>query len=147
MDFSSDVLSQPWCYFDEVVWSLVWSIMELIMWRTGQLRGYSRHGPLSGKHFYLPSTKLREGNVFTRVCLSVHRDVGSPCDHYPWCIGLYCTGPPGHQTWALPFPRTLDIRPPVLTSGGHWSTYGWAVRILLECFLVAEVLHDHHTFM
>ena len=31
--------------------------------------------------FYRPPTKLREGNVFTRVCLSVHK--GVPYDQYP----------------------------------------------------------------
>ena len=33
--------------------------------------------------YYSPPTKLRKGNVFTRVCLSVHRGGGSPCNHYP----------------------------------------------------------------
>ena len=37
-----------------------------------------------------------------------------------------------------PFHLTVQdpLRPPqVLTSGSHWSTYGWTVRILLDCFL------------
>ena len=37
----------------------------------------------SGKfiRYYRPPSKLREGNVFIHVCLSVHR--GSLCDCYP----------------------------------------------------------------
>ena len=31
-------------------------------------------------HCYCPPTKLRKGNVFSRVCLSVQK--GSPLDHY-----------------------------------------------------------------
>ena len=38
-----------------------------------------------------PPMKLREGNVFMRVCLSTG---GVPYDHYPWYIGLQYTGPP-----------------------------------------------------
>ena len=38
---------------------------------------------------YCPPMKLRERNVFS--CLSTKGDV--PCDHYPGCIGLHCTGP------------------------------------------------------
>ena len=34
---------------------------------------------------YSPPTKWWEDHVFIHVCHSVHR--GSPCDHYPWCIG------------------------------------------------------------
>ena len=36
--------------------------------------------------FYWPRTKLRQGNVFSRVCLSVCQEgVGSQCNHSPWC--------------------------------------------------------------
>ena len=95
--------------------------------------------------FYRPSTKLREDNVFSRVC---------PCDHVMHWTSLYSPlqtsdmGPPSS-------PAFLDIRrgpqphpqlgtsgghhfgpaqtcsledqpcPPLLTSGGHQSTYGW----------------------
>ena len=70
---------------------------------------------------------------------------GSPCDYYPWCIGPHCTGP--QPSLDIRPPSLPDIRPPapwdiicetcsnlfawgpipspVLTSGGHWSTYGW----------------------
>ena len=106
----------------------------------------------------LPSSqrKLRGGNVFTGVCLSVHRG-GSPCNHYPWCIGPHCTGPPdppGHQT--LDQPQTSGVGPPAMarpwrlllvTCGGdHWrpvntcsfgaSVSKWAIRIVMERFLV-----------
>ena len=77
---------------------------------------------------YRPWTKLREGNVFTGVCLfRGGREV--PCDHYPWYIGhkylspllvtwhlVAITGdtgtyPPRHGIWVLPPPPA--------------STYGW----------------------
>ena len=41
--------------------------------------------------YYRPPTKLWEGNVFTRVCLSVHR--GFPCDHYHDSLDLTVQGP------------------------------------------------------
>ena len=58
--------------------------------------------------YYRAQTKLWEGNVFTGVCLSVHK--GSSCYHYSWCIGSHCTVPwpwsqsptSGHQLWDLP---------------------------------------------
>ena len=65
------------------------------------------------------STKFREDNVFTRVCLPVHRG-GSPCDHYAWCIWPPFKDPlaliPASLTWDLglpsPGPQTSDLRPP-----------------------------------
>ena len=48
-------------------------------------------------HLYRQPTKLREGNVFSRVC---SRWGESSCDHYSWYIWPQCTGPlPGHDTW------------------------------------------------
>ena len=37
---------------------------------------------------YRPPTKLREGNVFSRVCVSVILSTGDwvSCNHYPWYI-------------------------------------------------------------
>ena len=64
-------------------------------------------------YYYSPQTKLQEGNVFTGVCHSVHRGVGS----YP-----SGPNPPRDHT---PPPRTITPR-----------TTKWVVRILLECFLV-----------
>ena len=52
-------------------------------------------------NIYRPTTKLGEGNVFSRVCLSIH--VGVPCDHYPWCTGLHHTWP--SQALASPPPK------------------------------------------
>ena len=43
-----------------------------------------KRNPLS-YYYYRPQTKLREGNVFTGICLFTGR--GSQCNHYPWCIG------------------------------------------------------------
>ena len=105
---------------------------------------------------YHPPAKLREGNIFTRVCLSVPR--GS----------LYWTSwdpSPSFRTWDFMEPPASDIwwskleicsnlfnwgAPPTqkLKYGGYWSsTYavGYsqcqrAVRILLECTVVAHNL-------
>ena len=72
---------------------------------------------------YRPPTELREANV----CLSVHgKEVcvclstgGIPCDHYPWCIGLHCTGTPTpvlpSSRHGPPAPPPLDMGPPVQT--------------------------------
>ena len=97
--------------------------------------------------FHRPSTELREGNVFIRVCLSisqsVHRGDGAPCDHYSWSIGPHCTAPcppsPGHQTWDLEAPPPLvaitrvlfklvhlrTLPQPVLISGSETEKIGW----------------------
>ena len=44
--------------------------------------------------FCSPTTKLQEGNVFSRVFLSVCHSVrwGVPCDYYQWCTGPHQTG-------------------------------------------------------
>ena len=65
-----------------------------------------------GRNSYCPPTKLSEGNVFTGLCVSVH--MGSPFDHYPWCIGPHCAAPPPrHKTWGPPIPvlPPQDMRP------------------------------------
>ena len=116
-----------------------------------------RHGD-----YYRPPTKLREGNVFSSVCLSRR---GVPCDHYPlkhW-TSLYRTP----LSPALPLPpdmephwkllHTSDIWWPLMvtcsnlytsgtpTSADIWwllSTYGQCkpvVRILLH---PAETLNN-----
>ena len=45
----------------------------------------------SGKfiRYYRPPSKLQEGDVISHVCPQ-----GSPCDHYPWCLGTHDTGTP-----------------------------------------------------
>ena len=54
---------------------------------------------------------LREGTVFSRVCLSVYLFTGgSPCDHYPWCTGPCHTGTLQPSSW----PQLL-----VVISGGQ----------------------------
>ena len=107
-------------------------------------------------NIYRPPMMLREGNVFIGVCLSFCWWGGVSCDHYPWYIGpqdppspdppLQIWEPPASDIWCH-YWRTVqtclleDPPPPthtVLTSGGHWSMYGfgkWAL-CLLECFLV-----------
>ena len=58
------------------------------------------HNDQSHFSFYRPPMKLREANVFSSVCLSVHRRVSY--DHYPWCLIPNRTGiPPGHAPRAL----------------------------------------------
>ena len=57
-----------------------------------------------GRHYYRSRKKLLKGSIFSCVCLSVILSIGtgSPCDHYPWCIGPNYTGPPPsprYQTW------------------------------------------------
>ena len=44
-------------------------------------------------YLYRLSKKMREGNVFSRVCPSVFSQGGGRvrCDHNLWCIGLHCT--------------------------------------------------------
>ena len=52
--------------------------------------------------YYCTPTKLWEGKVFShmRVCLSLFTRV--LCDHYLWCIGSHCTGPPVPNLALLP---------------------------------------------
>ena len=50
------------------------------------------------KDNYRLPRKLPEGNVFSRVCSSVH----IPSDHYPWWIGSHQTGPPPQQSSQFP---------------------------------------------
>ena len=104
-----------------------------------------------------PPTKLWEGNVFTCVCLSVHRGPHLTITHD--ALGLTVQGPPP----ALP-PPNIDMGPPqshpllVISGDHHWKpvqtcsfddstgTAIWwskhkkvgkrAVCILLKCFLV-----------
>ena len=64
-------------------------------------------------NFYRPQTKLRKGNVFTPVCVSVHGG------------GVH----PPRQTHAAP---GRHIPPPPR------GPLQWTVRILLECILVSH---------
>ena len=67
-----------------------------------------------------PATKLRQGNVFTPVCHSVHR--GGLPHTYPWA-----DKPPGQK-------------PPPSPGSACWDTVNKrAVRILLECNLVIQI--------
>ena len=70
--------------------------------------------------------KFQEGNVFSYVCPSVSHSVqdGSPCDHYPWCIGSHCTGPLWllHQTWDHPKPCPLNNRYGNLPGHHTWDS-------------------------
>ena len=116
--------------------------------------------------YYRSPTMLREGNVFTDVCVSIcSQGAGSLCDHYPWYIGHHCKSPPNPldiRPGTPPPPRhqALIPSPLLVTSGGyHWrpvqtcsfdntpdrhlvvateacTVCKRAVRILLEYFLV-----------
>ena len=49
--------------------------------------------------------------MFLQMCVwLVHR--GSPCDHYPWCIGPHCTAPSTSDLRIPPTPWTSDPGPP-----------------------------------
>ena len=64
--------------------------------------------------YYRPPTRLREGNVFKCVCLSVNRR-GS---HYLWYIGPRCTRTHPH---IRPYPFCAEPDPPlVISSGQDW---------------------------
>ena len=74
-------------------------------------------------YLYSPQTKLREGNVFTGVCQSVHGGGGV------WCLP---TIPPGSYP---PWNRT-SLRRTASSGKVLPQQQKRAVRILLECFLV-----------
>ena len=87
--------------------------------------------------------KLLVRNVFSHVCLSFCLSKGESHyhDHYPWCIGLYCTGNL-LTTWTYSNLFNLDLTvqgyPPPPQRNVHYearTVSGWAVGILLECFL------------
>ena len=93
-------------------------------------------------NFYHPPTELREGNVFSRVCLSMG---GGSHDHYPWCLGPDCTGP-AHYWHLVAITKDLiqtcsleDPPPPP----EHLMVCKRAVRILLKCFLVSSVISQY----
>ena len=82
-------------------------------------------------------------HTYLSACQSVNLSTknGSPCGHYPWCIGNYWKGPHplfqfplGHQT-RDPSPH-LRTRPPlVLTYDGRQSAY---CLIILDYFFVVN---------
>ena len=99
--------------------------------------------------FLPPATKLRQGNVFTPVCHSVHRGRGSLSGGL--CLGGLC---PRVSVQGCPlFGGSLSVGflsgclcPGVSVS--RWvSIQGdnggneWAVRILLECILVLSLIY------
>ena len=73
--------------------------------------------------YYRPSTKLREGNVFTGVCHSVHKagSASSPTGTLPlWDHTSQDHPPPTIPTWTIPHlglypldkaPRTIPLGP------------------------------------
>ena len=76
-----------------------------------------------GRDFYRQQTKLREGNVFTPVCDSVHGGGVYPSMHQRSHNALARHSPPGrHPLGQIPPTRMVNER---------------AVRILLECILVS----------
>ena len=70
---------------------------------------------VSMMYCYRPPTKLREGNIFSCVCLSVQ----------------------GGPMWPSPMKHGYSPPPPQLTSGGYGLKR--TVRILLECFRVDHI--------
>ena len=75
------------------------------------------HGNLTS---YQPQTKLREGNVFTAVCLSVHRGLGLP----------------SHNAMGQADPPQKDDPPRRMTPPRYVKPR--ALCILLECILVYQ---------
>ena len=87
----------------------------------------------------------RESNVCSRICMSVIMyNGGSPCDHYPWCIGPHHTGKPtpgplghGSPMYRDPAPSpspasfpppaifNLELTPRHVQTISFWGTYGW----------------------
>ena len=63
------------------------------------------------QHILLACGKVIFSYVF--ACQSVSPQ-GSPCDHYPWCIGPHCTGSPPPPPWTSDLGTLL-----LVTSGGH----------------------------
>ena len=88
--------------------------------------------------FLPPATKLRQGNVFTRVCDSVDRGGGS----VPACLtrshdhGGLCPGGGGLCPEGVSVRRGISVQGGSLL--GRIPPYGneRAVSILLECFFV-----------
>ena len=72
--------------------------------------------------YYSQPTKLREDNVFTRVCLSVC-PWAVPYDYYHYKGWL--VPPPGHQIWD-PSPS------PVRFSSGQYAPYWNAFLLIIE---------------
>ena len=80
--------------------------------------------------------KLREGNVFTSVCLHLVGGRGSPCDHYPWCIVTWvpltppiADMPPDTRHGIYPLP--CDWHLVVITGNLFKCVGGWFVRVTL----------------
>ena len=102
-------------------------------------------------YIYRPPTKLRQGNVVSRVCSTFCPQGWVTCDHYS---SLYRTPPqswpPQHETslyrdtpLALALPPAMAL--PDMLKLVHYEACTVdkrAVRILLECFLVIQSLSD-----
>ena len=120
----SSMWIQPWS--EHMIWTLRF-LFSLVFWLQGLLdEPYWHHECiLSGVYLYHPQMKLREGNVFTSVCLSFCSGEveGFPCKHYPWSIGTWF--PPHTRHWNnhLPFPRILDMGPRLLPSPTRYQTW------------------------
>ena len=70
------------------------------------------------------------------------QDPPPTCNPVPHTWDLTILGPPVSDIWCPNWSLFIWGPPLVLTSGGYWSTYScgkWAVRTLLECFLVCEI--------
>ena len=89
---------------------------------------------------------------------------GFPCDHYPWCIGPWCTASPspnlpssprpqstGHGTWDPPawYPRhetwdSLDPSPRplllVISSDHHWRpVFTYSLNITVQALTYTDI--------
>ena len=109
-------------------------------WTFSNFNSVTSAGDINTLYNYCPLTKLREGNVFTCVYLSVH---GGPHVTITYdALDLTLQPPPGHQTLDLPLAPTPLLMKygghhckslqtcsfgephPGTSCGGHWCTYG-----------------------
>ena len=110
-------------------------------------------------NWYRPQTKLRQGNVFTPVCDSVHRVGGGTMSRGVSVRGCLCPEglcPAGSLSWEVSLSRGVSVlgvsfqreslswgclcpgRPLSRRPPSPLPPYGYvrAIRILLECILV-----------
>ena len=103
-------------------------------------------------HCHRPPTKLREGNVFSRVCLSVIgliglHHTGTPLSTCPLLLDMGTHWTSGGLDWR-PFQTCpLEDPPPVLPSGGYWRTYCWQAWPYASYWSTALLVMKRHEYI
>ena len=111
-------------------------------------------------YFYPPPTKLREGNVFICVCLSVQKGPIWPLSMIPW-TSPYSTDCPSPPPWYRSLPPLLETSscqdqkpvqtcsiehpPPLLISGGWLLKYVWWATVWYTSYWNAFLFRLHFT--